>query len=176
MSLIPAQPPRSRSVDSIERIRVRHLRIMDLALEGRNNIEIANELDMDPGTIGAIINSPLFQNELAKRRQVSKRTQEHAELHAVTRAKQMIEDASTIAAGKMIELVDNEDSSVAFRATKDILDRVLGTQDDQRRNQPVVINAEKLVLLQQVMREERGELLVVHQEKEQELVESELVE
>ena len=50
----------------IKDLKERHHRILILALEGKTNVEIADELNMDIGHVGVVRRSPVFKIEFAR--------------------------------------------------------------------------------------------------------------
>ena len=53
----------------LKKLNPRHLAIMDKVLEGKKQKDIASEMGMSPYGISTIVRSPIFQNELSRRRE-----------------------------------------------------------------------------------------------------------
>ena len=52
----------------LKKLLPRHYRILELCLDGKNYKDIAKEIGLTQRAISNITNSPIFQNELARRR------------------------------------------------------------------------------------------------------------
>ena len=101
----------------------RHYRILDLAVLGRTNAEIARELQMSEGQVSIILHSPQFQHEFAIRRES---IVEHADEQLVDGEDEVtkaLREGAVDAAKKLVESVNAADRSLAVRASGDILDR-----------------------------------------------------
>lgn len=129
----------------IERLLPRHFVIMDLVLAGLGPTDIARELSMSPVGVGLIVNAPIFQSELARRRsQANVGLQESAQQEmraAVSRAKSILEGAANQAASVQTELLECGDPSIRLRASDSILDRVLGKSAEVHRPTIVIDKA-----------------------------------
>lgn len=136
----------------------RHYRILDLLLEGKSNVEVAEAVGMSSGAISAINASPLFQHELAKRRDHLRKVHEDTSVQSIHKARSILNEAAGRAAGLLSDQVDHADPNVAQRASVNILDRVLGQSKDAAARPMVMITAEKLQLIQQVLREEYSDV------------------
>lgn len=121
-----AGPPEG---DSIKRLTSTHQTIMELVLMGRKQAEIASLLDRNPNSISRIVNSPAFQNELAKKRQL--REQELAAVEAEQRldAMRILEENAHLAARKLVELTEDPDAKVSLSAAREILSITHGKKE-----------------------------------------------
>ncbi len=133
----------------LQRLQRQHLQIIDLCVAGLDNHAIAAQLDRNAVSIGLILNSPLAQSELARRRE---KLESHIDAdisNSVTRARTLIDNAAFKAAEKQIELLTDESPRIQHVAAKDILDRAMGRSQDRESKAPtIVIDAETINLLQ----------------------------
>lgn len=131
-------------------------------LAGRTNKTIVQELGMTPQAISYIFHSPIFQDELARRRErMNRQTDEMAGLET-QRAKRIIERSSVNAAKVQVECLDDENPRVRQKAASEILDRVGFTRAKSDRAEPtspdtVVISDKHANTLLEVMRECDGD-------------------
>jgi hypothetical protein len=108
---------------SIRQLNQRHFRILDLAVRGRTNAEIARELQMSEGQVSTVINSPNFQHEFALRRERVTRQADEEMIDAEDEVDKVLREGAIKAARKLIDAVDTGEMPIAVKASSDILDR-----------------------------------------------------
>lgn len=142
----------------ITRMLPRHFKIMELALAGMNGPDIAKTLGMTSYSINMIMRSPIFQSELAYRRQEREKDDTLAlDVQGIRgKAMSILEQASTKASDKLVSLLASQDDSVALRAGNSILDRVFGKGDKQTNSTIINITAENVQLLNAALAESRS--------------------
>lgn len=111
----------------LQKLQEKHKKIIELALEGLSKVQIATELGLTPPGVKLIMDSPVFQGELARRRaERDMRLDENATVVATARAfsaSDVLHDAAVRAAKTQVALLDAESPAVVQRAAMDILDR-----------------------------------------------------
>lgn len=147
----------------LRRMLPRHYRIIELCLAGFTRKQIAQAMQMSEAGIGLIINAPIFQDELARRREALEKSSTTALAYGPQRAKEILEDAAVEAASKHVELLDADDPAIQQRSAGYILDKIFREDMGERVGgaaQVTVITAERLQLIQNVTRElnDLGEL------------------
>ncbi len=65
----------------LKKLLPRHYRILELCLDGKNRKDIAEEVGLTPRAVTNVTNSPVFQNEFARRRK--ERNKKHDEAFAL---------------------------------------------------------------------------------------------
>jgi len=134
--------------NEIQRMLPRHMKILDLCLEGKGRKAIAEEVGLHVQSISNIFNSPLFQEELARRRTSMSKAHDQAVSQHVTQAKAELEGSAVEAARTHIRLLGSEDDRTAQSSATAILDRVgLGKAEKDAQGDVVVINVEQMQLL-----------------------------
>jgi transcriptional regulator len=139
----------------IKRMLPRHFRILELALQGFSNTEIAEELNMAASTVCKIQRSPLFQKEITDARRDRKEPEFFkAEREAtVGKARSILEVAAADAAKAHIEVMQNtDDMSLKLRAADKILDRAMGSASEGQGS-TVILSADQVQLLTIAMQE-----------------------
>lgn len=136
----------------IQRLMPRHFQILELTLGGNGPKEIAQALGMTPQAISLITNAPNFQSELARRRETIESKSNDMMALGSQRARQMLEEASTLAVQVHVDLLDAADPKVQQTSASKILDLVLGKSDQNQKPTIVMniadINLIKLTLLE----------------------------
>ena len=107
----------------------RHQKIMELALAGHGVKEIAQAVGMTAQGIGLIMRAPIFQQAIAQRRDRREKRVDEDLSEALTKAKDVIEDAAVGAAETQVSLLEAEDDTVRLASSKAILDRAFGDVD-----------------------------------------------
>lgn len=138
----------------MKRLTARHKCILDLHLAGLSHREVAQEMEMTEQAIGMICRSPLFQDELARRRSGLDRKVDEASASTVARAKQIMEEAAADAAQLHRDLMKHEDPRVAQASANRILEECF-VGDKKVAASVVNINIEQLAVLQQALAESR---------------------
>ena len=62
----------------LKKLLPRHYKVMELCLKGKNRKDVAKEVGLTPRAISNITGSPIFQDELARRRKERARQQDQA--------------------------------------------------------------------------------------------------
>lgn len=126
----------------LQRLLPRHHKILELALAGHNNAVIADTLDMTTRAISIILQSPLAQSELKRRRENTEevdilRLDRDAHLGKV---RSFMEQEAETAAETIVGLMASSDENLQLRSAKEILDRVFGKPDGGKTNGAVNIS------------------------------------
>lgn len=139
----------------LKRIKERHKVIIDLVLQGFSNIEVAKKLGRHPQAVGQILQSPLMQAEISRRRESMEKVHDQSVGAVAVRAKEKIEGAAEMAADTMIGLLSSQDGGIQHRSAADILDRVYGKAGDKGRDRKptIVIEGDVFLNLQQALEE-----------------------
>lgn len=140
--------------NELQRLLPRHYKIIELALEGWSTKDIAQEMDMTPQGIGLIISSPRFQDELSRRRENQEKTADDIHTHTIVQAKDHLEANALKAAETQVGLLSSNSDNIRLTSAQQILDRVLEKKESQKPT--VVINADTIQMLQQVLVESGG--------------------
>jgi hypothetical protein len=141
----------------IKRLLPRHHRIVELCLQGLSQKAIADELKMSTVGIQLIVNAPMFQDQLARRRKQRNRAEDDGAARASEKAQDVLIGAAVRAAEKHETLLESEDERVAQGSANSILDRVgLGRVDRGVSTPTIVLEAEKVELLQIALQESGG--------------------
>lgn len=127
-----------------------HHRMVDLALAGMTRQAIAQELDYSPEGVGIVLNSPLVQAELARRRALADKDQTTKLTSHLQKAREILEEAAVPAAQTMVELLDNQDPNIRRLTAKDIFSQVYGTEGVVK-TQITNISVEQMNLLIETM-------------------------
>ena len=143
--------------NELQRLLPRHFRMLDLCLQGLSRNDIALVCGVTPESVGLVINSPLFQDELARRRQgqyienKDKRTLNEGE------ALDILQKASAKAANRHVELLDSDNERTVQASANAILDRVLAVKGSEVG--AVKIDQTIINLLQITVNELKGALI-----------------
>ena len=111
---------------SLQTLKQKHFRILELYLEGLGRKEIAAFVGMTPEGIGLILSAPIFQDEAARRREEKLARGDDNDHEAISRVREVLEANAEKAVRKQIDLLDSIDDALVLRASNNILDRVLG--------------------------------------------------
>ncbi len=144
---------------NLQELKQRHYRIVELCLEGITRNDIAHTIGMTPEGVGLIISSPLFQDELARRREIRNKTMDDNHCGDTLRVKEILEENAEAAAQTQVDLLKSEDESIKLRASGSILDRVLGKPQSNDVSSGVVgltISADQVQILQIALSESQG--------------------
>jgi hypothetical protein len=110
----------------IKRVAPRHYRILEMCLGGATRKEIAAALGVSKSMISVVTESPLFQDELTRRRKELDRKFDDVK---TVRAMNILEDASVEAAEKQVVLMREGSEKISLQSANAILDRVLGGRE-----------------------------------------------
>jgi len=152
------------SQHELSRLSPRHFRILDLALEGLSKKDIAMAVGMTPQAISLITKSPLFQDQLERRRNHIERKTDEAIGATVVDARNHLQQHALEAAETQVSLLEAENESVRLHSATAILDRVMETSDKNKVDAPL-INVESLQVLVQAMGESQNGRTAEHSEQ-----------
>lgn len=124
----------------IPRMRQEHHRVLEMALDGMSNSEIARELGRSPVTIGMLVNQPMFQNALAERRAERNKVVDKTVAQKRAEALEILDGSVVVAAHTQVQLLASSDENVKQRAVNAIFDRVYGKSMERTMN--VNLNAQ----------------------------------
>ena len=141
------------SQPELQRLLPRHYEILNLSLGGNGPKEIAQVLGMTPQAISLITKSPVFQNELARRRDGINAEVDAGLASSPLRAKELLESSAHRAAEVQVELLESPDHKTKLASSKEILDRVLGSGKEHQASSVVVLQKVDIQLLQLALRE-----------------------
>ena len=142
----------------LKRLLPRHHEIVKRCLLGYTNIAIADELGMSNRSISLITNSPLFQQELSRRRKLVESEETKIVSGGLKQARQILDDNSALAAQTQVDLLCSDEERVKSSAAKDILDRTIGSKVDGAQAVGVVIDAAALELVKETFNQVKREL------------------
>lgn len=111
---------------TITRLLQKHLRVLDLHLAGKTDVEIGKIVGLNNRRIKAIRNSPCFDHELSRRRKQIEEKQDEAAIVSTiikTDAQQVLDDEAVNAAQEIIEGLFADDAGDRFKSAESILDR-----------------------------------------------------
>jgi len=139
---------------TLQRLLPRHFRILELCLEGFSKKDIAGAIGMTPQAISLITNSPLFQDELARRRAERNIEADDRSVGGVVESRRLLEEASAAAAQTAIDLLGSEDERVQLSSANSILDRVFNKEEGAGPS-GLTINVDQLKVLQIAIQESK---------------------
>lgn len=142
----------------LKRILPRHQEILRLCLLGVDQTDIATQLDMSNRTISLIVNSPLFQSELSRRRKNIEAREDDVLVRGIERAREILDDASATAAQEQVDLLGEDDPRIRHSAAKDILDRTIGSKVDGSKAIGIVIDDAAMKVLKSSYEQVKDEL------------------
>lgn len=136
----------------LKRLLPRHYIMIELALSGLSNKAISQKLGCGENSVCMVLNSPVSQQELARRRKGLEDTAKETHAQGINRVKDILSAGAVDAANSMVSLARSAQSESVRRAScADILDRA--TDTGVKAGGVVNITAENLLLLQVAIRE-----------------------
>jgi hypothetical protein len=117
---------------------------------------MASMLGYTPEGIRNVIDSPLFQDELARRRKALETSEAVAVRDGLTQARDLLNQTSVAAVEKLEEVMATSgDQKIQLDAADKILKYAIGKGDQQQevQRQVVVLSEEKLIALRAVLDE-----------------------
>ncbi len=142
-----------KTYGKLERLQAKHLRIVELALQGMPSVRIARELEMSQSSIYNVMNAPIFKTELARRREERNALQDQAAAVGELNAKDLLASHSAFAAKTQIGLLSADNDRIRQIAAMDILDRTghpkVTRQDSKQLRAVVVLDAAAVQRLQE---------------------------
>ena len=136
--------------NQVQRLLSRHMKILELSLAGHSEKEIAQVLEMHPRSIKFVTTSPLFQDQLARRRREVEQVDTEEIQTKIMRAREKDASNAINAADVQGNLLDSQNEDIQYKTSKSILDRVFRDTSiplSSRRDQPITINAESMQVL-----------------------------
>ena len=143
----------------VRRLLPRHHKIFNRLLLGFNQHQIAENLGMSNRSISLIVNSPLVQSEVARRRKTIESMENKSIAGGTERARTILDEASASAAQTQVNLLDSTEDRLKHSAAKDILDRTIGSKLEGPKAIGVVIDADTSKLLKETFEQVRQELI-----------------
>lgn len=107
----------------VERLTSRHYAILDLAIAGATNTEIAEKVKMSRAQVGIIQNSPCFKHQFALRRKLVEEKNDEKQAISLDKTRTMLESSALMAAEKIVHHINSSDDKTSLRAAESILDR-----------------------------------------------------
>jgi len=111
-------------------------------------------MEMSPVGIGLIINSPLFQDELSRRRKTRENQHDDVLVSTAIDAQNTLQKAANLAAQTQVGLLSSEDPRVQLQAASAVLDRVLEKKSSGSQG-VLVLGVDALKLLEEALSESR---------------------
>ena len=141
---------------TLQRLQARHHAMIDLLIEGRTKTEVCDTIGMSRDAASMIFRTPLFQEELTRRRET--RTKNNEELNSIKNLKthDFLESKSLDAAATLGDLLSSNDDRMRLASANSILDRTYGKKADDRATTVVQINSSQLKNLQIAFLESQG--------------------
>lgn len=130
----------------LQRLLPRHHKILEMCIDGFGAKEIAEVVGMTPQAISLITNAPLFQDALAKRREVVVKKIDQIRVSTVQTARERLESAAEDAANVHITALDDEDVRVQQASATAILNKVFD-KADLKASGNVVLSADTINVL-----------------------------
>jgi len=151
--------------NKLQNLRAKHLRVLDLVLEGKSNVKIAETLGLTPAGVRLIVNAPVFQSRLSRERDRDRVSQREASESRDLTAKELIAQSACMAAEKQISLLGSGNDKIAQVAAMDILDRSgvpkISREDHRSLSATVVLSDAALERMQRVTQDVFDEPLEV---------------
>ncbi len=145
----------------IQRLQAKHLRIVELLLDGTAKKDIAETLGLTPAGVINITNSAIFQHELARRRTERVGRLDEAENIRRLGAADILDQASSDAARTQVGLLTDENSKVRQVSAMDILDRTgfprVTKSESRSVTAQIVLDGDAIDRIQKASREAFGE-------------------
>tara|TARA_R100000306_G_C4368613_1_gene138867 strand:+ start:535 stop:975 length:441 start_codon:yes stop_codon:yes gene_type:complete len=130
--------------------------MIDLLIEGKSKKDVAKALGMAQHSTSMVYRTPIFQEELTRRREARNRLREEDETLKVLKAHDVLESKSARAASTLGELLDSSDDRMRLASANSILDRTYGRKADDRNVPTIQISGPKLINLNVAFLEAQG--------------------
>ncbi len=101
----------------------RHFKILDLALAGWTNKNIAAHFEMSQTQVSIVINSPMFQHQFAMRRSNLEEQMDSKSVEHLDEATLELKKNATLAAKKLVKSLESQNELIVLKSANDILDR-----------------------------------------------------
>lgn len=133
-----------------------HHCMLDLVLQGFSNKEIAEKMGYTPQGVMQVINSPIFQHELARRRGNREKVHDEIVASTVVEARDFLQSKALDAAKRLVDKMENtKDERIEMMSIREVLDRSIGVEAPPSNISVQILSVERLQLLQQSI-QERG--------------------
>lgn len=144
----------------LQALSARHHSMVGDAIAGMTRKDIAEKYGMTPEGVGGIMKSPIFQDEVARRREKVHGAQEEQIAISTQDIRSKLNQASERAADTMIGLMDAPTPEMRFKSSQYVLDRVLGKEAPAGpATGMITIQADQLQILLVAMKESTGKEL-----------------
>ncbi|QDP56790.1 MAG: hypothetical protein Unbinned400contig1000_9 [Prokaryotic dsDNA virus sp.] len=145
----------------LKRLTEKHQHIMGLALDGLTRTEIAHEVGMTPEGVGNVLNSDVFQHQLARRRDGIEKSVDEQRITERQTAETVLTRHATQAAQTQVDLMQRGSEKVRQVAAMDILDRAgypkITKQQSSNQNVNINVSSELIERMNQASQECFGE-------------------
>lgn len=135
-----------------------HHCMMELYLQGYGVKDIALRMNYTPQGVTQVINSPIFQHELSRRRKNIENVHDNTVASTVVEARNVLAMASRQAAERLVEKMQpggSEDERIEMMAIKEVLDRSIGVEAPQKDVTVNILSVDRLQLLIQSIEERK---------------------
>lgn len=146
------------SQNELQRLLPSHYQIVELCLAGYGTKEIAQVVGQTPQNISLVTKSPMFQDELARRRMNVEKKVDQEMASTLGKAKAILENAAEQAAATHVNGLHSNDEKIRHSSAEAILNRTMG-KGEESRQPTVVINVESLNVLQTALMESDADRL-----------------
>jgi len=110
-------------MNTIASLTPRHLKIVDLAVKGWTEKQIAEFLGMGKQQVSIIFNSPTFKHEFAIRRSIFEEKMDKEQSDKEDEVAKLLKEGAIKAARTLVGHIDSADDSISVRSSTEILDR-----------------------------------------------------
>lgn len=108
---------------NLKRLLPRHYMILELYLNGMATKAIADAVKVSTAMVNLTVNSPIFQDSLARRRREREHKADKVAVDHISAAHKAIEEAANDAVTVHTKLMNSGDERVALMSAKNILDK-----------------------------------------------------
>lgn len=145
-----------RDDNEIKRILPRHFRIVELTLEGVDQKDIGKQLGISQSSVRMVQNSPVFQGELARRREEREKVADRGHAEDLTRAREKLNSLAEKAVGVHEELMEeNQAPQLRQKSADSILKHAFAGEEARPANTHVTLKIESVENLQLALSEVR---------------------
>jgi len=128
--------------NELQRLLPRHFKVLELCLEGHSRKTIAQTVGLTEQAISLITNSPIFQDEIARRRDTRNKKDDEGRSVHLEKARGILEEASVSAAKTQVSLLSSDKEHIQLASAKDILDRTYKGQKIVGSDMPSIVISE----------------------------------
>ncbi len=143
----------------ISRLTAKHKQLVNLVLEGRyNQRDMAKIVDLTPVAVGYVVNSGVFQQELARRREKLDKQEDFRIANGLSLARDVLEREALPSVLTIAELRDSApDPNIRRQCANDLLKQAFARENAQAgaglTAQIVMLQADKMAFFKQVLKE-----------------------